>query len=84
MIYILNKFYIRNLYLLYRILFVVFLKIVILMELFLEIILLKFMDFFFFWMLLRILCKGYCVIKFEVIFYFLWYIYGKKILFDVV
>lgn len=44
------------------------------------------MDLFFFWMLLFILCKGYCVIKFEVIFYFLWYIYGKKILslFDVV
>lgn len=42
------------------------------------------MDFFFFWMLLFILFKGYCVIKFEVIFYFLWYIYGNKILLDMV
>lgn len=86
MIYILNKFYTRNLHLLHRILFVVLLKFVISVEPFLETILLKLMDLFFFWMSLRILCKGHCVTKSEVIFHFLWHIHGKKTLslFDVV
>lgn len=84
MIYILYKFYTRNLHLLHRILFVVFLKIVISMEPFLETILLKLMDFFFFLMSLPILCKGHCVTKSEVIFHFLCYIHSNKTLFDMV
>lgn len=48
MIHILYKFYIRNLHLLHTILFVVFLKFVISVEPFLETILLKLMDLFFF------------------------------------
>lgn len=86
MIYILNKFYTRNLHLLHRILFVVLLKFVISVEPFLETILLKLMDLFVFWMSLPIFCKGHCVTKSEVIFHFPWHIHGKKTLslFDMV